>query len=95
MLILLAAASTAWAQPQPAEASLLRWQPTSLLMATVSTLLFGSLGILLAIVGFKLFDLVVPFHLEAEICEKQNIAASILSAGMIVGICLVVAAAVL
>jgi uncharacterized membrane protein YjfL (UPF0719 family) len=48
-----------------------------------------------AIVGFKLFDALIPFNLEQEICEKQNLAVAILCAGMVLGICLIVAAAVL
>jgi hypothetical protein len=94
-LILLAAASAAWAQTSPAEPAPLRWRPDSLFMAAVSTCLFGGIGIVLAILGFKLFDLLIPFKLEAEICEKQNMAVAVLSAAMILGICVVVAAAVL
>lgn len=62
--------------------------------AVVSTLLFGVIGIVLAIVGFKLFDLATPLSLEREICEKQNIAAAIVAAAMVLGICLIIAATV-
>ena len=64
-------------------------------MSVVSTLVFGLIGIIVAIVGFKLYDAVTPFHIEREICEKQNIAVAILSGSMILGISLIVAAAVL
>jgi uncharacterized membrane protein YjfL (UPF0719 family) len=63
--------------------------------SVLSTIVFGLLGILLAIIGFKLFDIVVKFDLEKEICEKQNLAASILCGFMVLGICLIVAATVL
>lgn len=61
----------------------------------LSTVLFGLLGIALAIVGFKLFDIVVKFDLEREICEKQNLAVAILCGFMVLGICLIIAATVL
>ena len=60
-------------------------------MAVLSTLVFGSVGILLAIVGFKLFDLLTPGKLEEEIVQKQNIAAAILGASIVLGICLIIA----
>lgn len=63
--------------------------------AVVSTLLFGLIGIALAIAGFKLFDAATPFHLEREICEKQNIAAAILAGAVVLGICIIIAATVL
>jgi uncharacterized membrane protein YjfL (UPF0719 family) len=64
-------------------------------MSILSTLIFGLIGVVIAIVGFKLFDALTPFNLEQEICEKQNLAVALLCAGMVLGICLIVAAAVL
>ena len=76
------------------EDSVVSWPPTSFGGALVATLVFGLVGIGLAILGFKLFDACIRFSLEKEICENKNIAAAILSAAMIVGICIIVAAAV-
>jgi putative membrane protein len=91
-LIVAAAASSAWAQgPEPARG----WRPGSLLESIFSTLIFGLIGIVLAILGYKLFDALTHFNLEQEICEKNNIAVAILCAAMVLGICLIVAAAVL
>lgn len=61
----------------------------------ISTIIYGLIGIVLAILGFKLFDALIPFNLEQEICEKHNLAVAILCAAMVLGICLIVAAAVL
>jgi hypothetical protein len=71
------------------------YRPSSLLDAVISTLVFSVLGIVLAIGGFKLFDLVIPFDLEKEICEKNNIAAAVLGGAMVLGICIIVAFVVL
>lgn len=70
------------------------WYPDSFGMAVLATLVFGGLGIVLAIIGFKLFDLVTPGNLSEEIFKKQNLAAAILGAAILLGICLIVAAAV-
>ena len=56
--------------------------------------IFGVTGIILAIVGFKLFDLMTPGNLQKEIFENKNLAAAILAGAFIIGICIVVAAAV-
>ena len=65
-----------------------------LVWAVCQTLIFGLIGIALAIAGFKLFDLLTPGKLEEEIVQKQNIAAAILGAAIIIGICMIVARAV-
>lgn len=59
-----------------------------LLSATV----FGVLGIVLAVGGFKVFDLVTPhIKVEQELAEKQNLAVAIVSAAVILGISYIVA----
>jgi putative membrane protein len=63
-------------------------------MAVLSTIVFGVIGIVLAIIGFKLFDMLTPGKLEEEIIQKQNVAAAILGAAIILGICLIVSRAV-
>jgi len=91
-LIALAAASSAQAQVSDRVST---WQPEGFVMAIVSTLVFAFIGIFVAIIGFKLFDLLIHFNLEQEICEKQNMAVAVLSGAMVLGICLIVAATVL
>ncbi|MCI0413264.1 DUF350 domain-containing protein [bacterium] len=71
------------------------WRPNTFLMSIVSTMVFGAIGIVMAIVGFKVFDLVTPFNLEQEICEKQNLAVSILCGAFIIGVCIIIAVAVI
>jgi uncharacterized membrane protein YjfL (UPF0719 family) len=68
------------------------WHPTSFIQAVLATFVFGLIGIVLAILGFKLFDLVTPFNLEKEMCENKNIAVGILCGGIVLGICWIVAA---
>lgn len=56
--------------------------------------IFGITGIILAIAGFKLFDLLTPGNLQREIFENKNVAAALLAGSFIVGICIVLASAV-
>lgn len=93
VILLLLQQAAAWAQGAAPRAG--GWRPDSFPMAIASTTVFAILGVLIAIIGFKLFDLLTPFNLEQEICEKQNIAVAILCGAMVLGICLVVAMSVL
>ena len=70
------------------------WHDGSFGMAVVGTLVFGLLGIFLAIIGFKIFDWVTPGNLEKEILEKQNMAAAIIAAAVVIGICIIVSRAI-
>jgi uncharacterized membrane protein YjfL (UPF0719 family) len=58
-------------------------------------LLFAAIGIAAAIAGYKLFDLCTPGDLQKEILENKNIAAAIVAAAVILGICLIIAASML
>jgi hypothetical protein len=70
------------------------WHPHSFGMAILATVIFGLVGIILALVGFKMFDAITPFNLEREMCENKNVAVGILCAGIVVGVCLIVAASI-
>jgi|GEM_PF-937652 Domain of Unknown Function (DUF350). len=61
----------------------------------LSTLLFGLLGIVIAVVGFKLFDLVIKHDIEKEIFDNNNMAAALLAGAVVLGVSLIVAATIL
>lgn len=83
-------AGAAFASPLRAEG----WAADTFEMSIASTAAFSGMGIVLAIVGFKLFDLVTPGKLDQEICEKQNVAAGILGGSVVLGICIIIASVV-
>src|SRR3954465_9283441 len=89
LLLTLLASSSAQAQTSAAN-----WHPTTVGGALVATVAFGFVGIALAIVGFKLFDAFTKFDLEKEICDNRNMAVAVLCAGLLIGICLIIAAAI-
>ena len=60
----------------------------------VNSILFALIGVVMYVVGFVVLDKVTPYHLWREICEKQNVALSILVGSMAIGLALIVAAAI-
>src|SRR4051794_9367752 len=63
--------------------------------AIVSALVFGLIGIGLTLVGYKLFDLsATKIDVQKELAEKQNIAVAIVVAAVIIGVAMVVTAAI-
>lgn len=87
----LLADAAVWAQTAAAGAGRSR----DLVGGLVSTLLFGIVGILLAIIGFKLFDVVVRHNIEHEIFENKNMAAALLAGAVVLGVSVIVAATLL
>jgi putative membrane protein len=59
------------------------------------SVVFGVIGIALAVLGFKVFDWITPrIDVEKELAEKQNVAVAIVCGSMIIGICIIVARAI-
>jgi uncharacterized membrane protein YjfL (UPF0719 family) len=54
---------------------------------------FGLAGIVMAIIGYKLFDKMTPGNLHQEIFEHKNVAAAVLAGSVIIGVSLILAAA--
>ena len=60
----------------------------------LAALAFSSLGILMFAIAFLIIVKVTPFSLRKEIEEDQNTALAILIASVILGIALIVSAAI-
>ncbi|MFZ5988981.1 MAG: DUF350 domain-containing protein [Bacillota bacterium] len=65
----------------------------SLLDQIISTLVFGVLGIIMMVVGYKVVDFVIPADINKEI-EKGNTAAGVIAAGVFIAIGIIVGAVV-
>lgn len=85
--------ASAWAQTGTAAPR--GYAPRTMVESIASTLVFGIIGIVLAIIGFKLFDAAISFNVEREICENKNVAAAILAGSVVLGISIIIAVAVL
>jgi len=66
----------------------------SMIKTLVSALSFSALGIMLFAVAFLIIVKVTPFSLRKEIEEDQNTALAIIIASVIIGIALIVSAAI-
>jgi uncharacterized membrane protein YjfL (UPF0719 family) len=71
------------------------WHAQSLGQAVAYMLIFAFIGIAVAIAGYKLFDKCTPGDLNREILEHRNIAAAIVAGAVILGVCIIVAAAMI
>lgn len=59
------------------------------------TFLFALVGIATSILGYKLFDHFTVGDLHKEIVENKNVAAAIVGAAVILGVSIIVAAAII
>ena len=60
----------------------------------LAMVVFAVVGILLMVLGYKVFDWITPkIDLQKELGERQNIAVGIVVGAVILGVALVVAAA--
>jgi uncharacterized membrane protein YjfL (UPF0719 family) len=90
-LLLAAPASLLAADATPAAT----WHAQTLGQALGYMLIFALVGIAAAVAGFKLFDKCTPGNLTKEIIENKNVAAAIVAGAVILGVCLIIAAAML
>lgn len=67
----------------------------TLLQSVGNVLLYAAIGIAAAIIGYKFFDKCTPGDLHKEIIEHKNTAAAIVAAAVILGVSIIIAAAML
>jgi putative membrane protein len=62
--------------------------------AVVSTAVFAGIGLAVFLLAIWLMTKLAPFSVKKEIEEDQNVALAIIMAGVLIGISLIIAAAV-
>ncbi|MCZ6677403.1 MAG: DUF350 domain-containing protein [Candidatus Poribacteria bacterium] len=65
-----------------------------LALSIIESIVYSILGMVVLVVGYKIFDLVTPYHLDHQIAEENNAAAGIAVAGMLIALGLIVASAI-
>jgi putative membrane protein len=55
--------------------------------------IFGVTGIALLIIGYYIWELVTPYNLRRELQENKNLAVAVVAASFIIGMAIVIAAA--
>jgi uncharacterized membrane protein YjfL (UPF0719 family) len=71
------------------------WHAHTLWEAVAYMVLFAAIGIAVAVIGYKVFDRCTPGNLHREIFENKNVAAAVVAGAVILGLCIIVAAAML
>lgn len=56
--------------------------------------IYGALGVVMAVLGYKVFDLIDTRVDYADEIKKGNIAAAIVIAGFLIGICYIIGNAI-
>ncbi len=67
----------------------------SLKTGIIETIVYSVIGIIMAVIGFKVVDWLTPGNLAEDVAHKENRALAILAGSMILGVCLIIAATLL
>lgn len=59
----------------------------------IEGVVFSIVGLIILMVGYKVFDMATPYDLNRQIAEENNTAAGIAVAGVLVSLGIIVAAA--
>ncbi len=65
-----------------------------LLGLVIESVVFSVVGLIILLIGYKIFDAVTPYHLNHEIAEDNNTAAGVAIAGLLIALGLIVASAI-
>jgi hypothetical protein len=60
----------------------------------VESIIYSIIGLIVLVVGYKIFDLVTPYDLNYQIAEDNNTAAGVAVAGILIALGLIVSAAI-
>ena len=64
---------------------------TGFVAELASTILYSLVGIVMAVIGFKVVDWLTPGDLAEEVAHKENRALAVLAGSMMVGVCIIIA----
>ncbi len=59
----------------------------------ILVVVFSIVGLIILMVGYKVFDMATPYDLNKQIAEENNVAAGVAVAGVIISLGLIVMAA--
>ena len=57
----------------------------------IETVVYAMVGIVMAVIGFKVVDWLTPGNLAEDVAHKENRALAILAGSMILGVCIIIA----
>lgn len=59
----------------------------------LESLLYSLIGLALAILAYKIIDWITPGNLSKQIAIEGNVALAVLAGALIIGVCIIIAAA--
>lgn len=62
--------------------------------SVLGSVVFAAIGIVIFIVAYKLMERVLPFDVDKELAEDHNTAVGILLGSIMIGLAIVIAAAI-
>ena len=75
----------------PEEVSMFPWKGIARDIILVA--IFSIVGLVILMVGYKVFDMATPYDLNRQIAEENNTAAGVVVAGVIISLGIIVMAA--
>lgn len=72
---------------------LLQIQTQHLLNGIIESFIYSIIGLLLAVLAYKVIDWITPGDLAKQIAEEKNVALAILVGALILGVCIIIATA--
>jgi len=83
--------ASAQADPAAAEAPMVDFKVLGGFI--IEGVVFSIVGLIVLMVGYKVFDVATPYDLNRQIAEENNVAAGVAVAGVLVSLGIIVAAA--
>jgi putative membrane protein len=61
----------------------------------LTSIVYGLLGLILLLIGYYLYEIITPFSVKEELVSHRNVAVGIVAAAFILGMAIVIAAAII
>jgi uncharacterized membrane protein YjfL (UPF0719 family) len=64
------------------------------LSSIVGSIVYSAIGIVIFVVAYKIMERVLPFNVDKELAEDQNTAVGVLLGSVMIGLAIIIAAAI-
>ncbi len=64
------------------------------LSSIVGSIVYSAIGIVIFVVAFKIMERVLPFNVDKELSEDHNTAVGVLIGSVMIGLAIIIAAAI-
>jgi putative membrane protein len=69
--------------------------PTLSWASILTSIVYGLLGLILLLLGYYIYEIITPFSVKDELVSHRNVAVGIVAAAFILGMAIVIAAAII